>query len=142
MALLEVFLVLLEREVIIVEITALPQVAVPATDVASSVPFIAFLLIFEARLAVALALFAPNHLEHRLRLTGRNLAILVDHSLLEALIDSREQGSRTQVHEARHDLSEDRTLYLLNCPRNSGSSPRPKMALRPSHRSPSDLQIS
>ena len=82
MVLLEVFLVLLQSEVIIVEITTLPEVAVPATDVAPSVPFIAFLLGFEARLAVALALFAPNHLEHRMRLPGRNLAVLVDHPLL------------------------------------------------------------
>ena len=41
MLLFEVLLVLLKSEVVIVIITALPEVAVPATDVAPSVPFLA-----------------------------------------------------------------------------------------------------
>ena len=81
MVLFEVLLVLLKSEVVIVKITALPEVAVPATDAAPSVS--TFLLGLETGLAVVLADFAPNHLVHRLRLTGRNLAVLGSDPLLE-----------------------------------------------------------
>ena len=88
---LEVFLVLLESEIVIVEITALPKVTVPATDVT---PFVsAFLLRFEARLAVAFAIFAPNQIVHRLRISGRNLAVLGNDLFLEVFIVTREQVS-------------------------------------------------
>ena len=64
--------------------------------------------------------FALDNLEHRLRLSGRYLAILGDHPLLEAFIVPREERSGTEVHEVRLDLSEDRIIEIVHEIKDSG----------------------
>ena len=120
MLLLKIFLVLFEREVIVVELAASPEMSVHATDVASLVASLRLLVRFKACLAVAFAVFALNHVEHRLRLSGRYLAILGDHPLLEVFVVTREERPGAEVHEVRLDLSEDRVVEIVHKIMNSG----------------------
>ena len=120
MLLLKKLLVLLESEVIVVEFTASPEMSVHATDVTSLVASLPLLVRFKVCLAVAFAVFALDHLEHRLRFSGRYLAVLGDHPLLEVFIVPREERSGAEVREVGLDLSEDRIVEIVHKIMNSG----------------------
>ena len=83
--------VLLQRELVIVMATLLPEMTRCTADMASS------LLRFEASLAGSPGVVSSDHFHHDMRLAGGKLTVLRDHTLFDSFIGVREQCSGAQI---------------------------------------------